>query len=221
MRGVLVPMLLAAAMLAALAEPSAAQDRFSNEPLVTSEPRSGPGPAAPVSSGPSGTRVMLSLLAVAGLIVGVGWAYRRMFMNQQQKGGSGGVTLVSRSLLTPRHQVLVVRAGHRLLVVGDSGHGMNLLCEITDPGEVVAMLGEAAGEDGDLRADAFAATLGGAVDAFGGSMPGGDSEPIEDAPADLEEAQGQVRSLIERVRGLAGQMNGNEAGAEPAVNERV
>ena len=90
----------------------------------------------------------------------------------------------------------MVRVGRRLLVVGDSGHGMNLLCEVTDPDEAAVLLGEAVDVPlGDEEPDAYA-----------GMITGGASEPVE-APPELETSHREMRSLIERVRGLAGQVN--------------
>ena len=191
-------------------------DRFANRPLGYSAQPAGNGGAAKSASGPSFTRVMVSLSGVAGLIVVLGWAYRRMLAAQQPKAGGRGVTLVSRSLLTPKHQVLVLRAGNRLLIVGDSGHGMNLLCVVTEPAEMAAILGEGEGLDADeqLRVSAFAAAMDGASAAYR-DIPGADSEPVEHPPA-LAAAQSEVRGLLERVRSLAGQMK--HRSAEPVTS---
>jgi flagellar biogenesis protein FliO len=185
-------LLFAAPLAAARDEGVAFADRPLAGPGSAGNQRDGP----PAATGPSVTRTVASLAGVAVLIVGCAWVWRRTIAAGQRKGFEG-VTLVSRSLLTPRHQVLVVRVGRRLLVVGDSGHGMNLLCEVTDPDEAAVLLGEAVdGPLGDEEPDAYAAAL----------IPGGASEPVE-APPELETSHREMRSLIERVRGLAGQVN--------------
>ena len=189
-------------------------DRFSDAPLTTTAESSQAGEAAP--AGPSASRVVLSLCVVAVLIVLLGWAYKRMFAAQQAKGG-GAVSLVSRSMLTPRHQVFVLRVGHRLIVAGDSGHGMDRLAEITDPAEVTAVLRDAGGgaEMEHLRAGAFGAALdeaGGAFSRTSRPQPipsGDDGNPADDPPFD--DARGEVQSLIARVRGLAGQLGGGDS----------
>lgn len=183
-------------------ERPAAIDRYANRALVPAE--SGTLRADQVTAakaGPSVTRVIVSLGAVAILIVSLGWVYRRMLSAQQNKGGGAAVSLVSRSLLTPKHQVLVLRAGSRVLVVGDSGHGMNLLCEISEPAEVAALLGENVPLEDDYT-----------------PLPDEQGEPFEEPPQ-IEVAHGEVRSLIERVRGLAGQMNSpaSEGGSRELV----
>lgn len=165
-----------------------ATDRYADRALVPGETTLRADEVTAVNTGPSLTRVALSLGAVALLIVSLGWVYRRMLAAQQHRNSGAAVSLVSRSLLTPKHQVLVLRAGRRLLVVGDSGHGMNLLCEITEPAEVAALLGEEAPlEDYE-------------------PLPDEQSEPFEEPPQ-IDVAHSDVRSLIERVRSLAGQMS--------------
>ena len=163
------------------------------------------------TSGPSATRIILSLGGVAILIVGLGYVYRKMVGQQQQKGGA--VTLVSRSILTPKHQVMVLRVGHRLVVVGDGGGGMATLCQIEDPAEVSAVLAAAGGDVEELKGQAFSATLDYAGSAFGNNphnnIPAGDSQPVEQPPEDDTMFAGtsrEVQGLLERVRGLSKQV---------------
>ena len=186
---------------ATLSQTSQPSDRFSAQPLTNARDAAA---GKPPNTGPSASRVVVSLCVVAVLIVAVGWAYKRMFAAQQQQAG-GGVSLVSRTMLTPKHQVFVLRVGHRLIVVGDSGHGMNRLGEITDPAEMTAVLGEAGGAEMQrLRGGAFAATLD---DFDRRPLPDGDGEPAAEQPP-YDDARDEVRSLIARVRGLAGQVDG-------------
>ena len=191
---------------AAFAQTPAPADRFADKPIATSAEV---GARSAPSGGPSASRVVVSLCVVAVLIVALGWAYKRMFAQRHKAGGGGAVSLVSRTMLTPRHQVFVLRVGHRLIVVGDSGHGMNRLGEITDPAEMVAVLGES-GDAADLRqlrAGAFGAALDAAGDGFGqATIPNGDGPPVDEPPYD--DARDEVQSLIARVRGMAGQVGG-------------
>ena len=198
-------------------EKTPAGDRFADRPLQDETRGAATGEAAP-AVGPSLTRIGGSLLLVAGLVVGLGLAYRRMFAASAQKAG-GGVTLVSRQLLTPKHQVFILRTGHRLLVVGDSGHGMNLLTEITDPAEVTMVLGEAG--DTALKGEVFAASLDSATEGFGEdeyipAEPEMASGEADGGELGLGAAREEVQSLIERVRRLAGQGTTSEDGARQA-----
>ncbi len=211
-------MALTVALASALA---LGQDAFADMPLRSDSESATIEPAA-ASSGPSLARVVGSLGAVAVLIVALGWVYRRFATGAGPAGGAA-VSLVSRTMLTPKHQVMVLRVGHRLLVVGDAGHGMNSLCEITDPAEVTAVLSAVNGgaELQALKGAAFAASLDAADSDFDplDDEPHDDEphddEPHEDEPLDsLHAADDDVRALIERVRGMAG--NGR-ATAEPAT----
>ncbi|MEL7238877.1 MAG: flagellar biosynthetic protein FliO, partial [Planctomycetota bacterium] len=161
-------------------------------------------------TGPSMTRVVLSLAGVAVLIVGLGFVYRKMVAGQQAKGGA--VTMVSRSVLTPKHQVMVLRVGHRLVVVGDAGQGMQPLCEITDPGEIAAVVGAAGGDLDELQAGAFAASLDNASAGYD-PIPDGDDEPVEEAPGStmFDDAGKEVQGLLDRVRGLTRQVQNGQS----------
>ena len=133
-------------------------DAFSDVPIGGGRDAASPEAAAP-ASGPSASRIGGSLAAVVALIVVAGFAYRRVAGGA---GGGGGsvVRLVGRSVLTPKHQVMVLQVGRRLVVVGDAGHGMQPLCEVTDPEEVTEVLvaaGVAPAEDDPVKAGAFAA----------------------------------------------------------------
>src|SRR5690606_22877451 len=75
---------------------TAATDRFTSEPVKrSSEPGEGSGAsgageagAGVVAGGPSLPRILGSLALVAGLIVGLGYAYRKLFAAQTKGGGA-------------------------------------------------------------------------------------------------------------------------------------
>jgi flagellar biogenesis protein FliO len=170
-----------------------AGDRYADQTLKPGQSRAA-GAEVASETGPGFTRLLLSLAGVIVLIIATGWLYRRLFGRQQD--GRGAIALVSRTLLTPRHQVLLVRAGRRLLVVGDSGQGMNLLCQISDPDEIADLL-----EEG-VTTRAREGSVEAAVDhKVGEPLPGADFPPLE-VPPSLDAARGEIRALIERVRGL-------------------
>lgn len=184
----------------------AATDRFTAEPFKPGGDKAADaGKAAASSPGPSVGRIIGSLALVAGLIVGLGYAYRKLFAGQNKAGGA--VTVVSRQMLTPKHQVFVLRVGHRLLVVGDSGQGMQPLAEVTDPAEMSEIIGEATSVS--LRADAFAATLDEVDSQY---VAGDEDEEPDDSPelsaGGLGMARSEVQSLLAKVRQLAGQQRG-------------
>lgn len=185
-------------------------DRFKSEPFLPGgQGKAGEHPQASensrAGSGPSISRIAGSLVLVAGLIVGLGLVYRRLFANQTRSGGA--VTVISRQMLTPKHQVFILRLGHRLLVVGDSGNGMQPLTEVSDPAEVSAIVGEATNVS--LHADAFAATL----DHVNSQYDEDEGEEGSGGPSEgggLGMAQAEVQSLLAKVRHLAGQQQTSE-----------
>ena len=190
-----------AVFLGLVAAGARGQDAFANEPLRIASPTDDAGETAATPAGPSVVRVVASLGVVTVLIVALAWTYRR-FSGGGAASGKSAVMMLSRTMLTPKHQVMVLRVGHRLVVVGDSGHGMNPLCEITEPAEVTAILAAIGGgaELQALRGDAFAASLRSADSDFEG-----ESGEFEDEPPSLESLEPsnqEVRALIERVRGM-------------------
>lgn len=161
------------------------------------------GEVAQSPAGPSFSRVAVSLAVVTGLILALAWGYNRL-----TPGGiatqTGPVQLVSRTSVTPKHQVLLLKVGHRILVVGDSGQGMQALSSVERPEEVTAILAAAgkseAGHD-LISSDAFAASLASAEDEYE-ALPGADAIPA-DLVEQLGAADADVKQLIERVRGLS------------------
>ena len=57
-------------------------------------------------------------------------------------GATTAVQLLSRTVLSPKQHVMLLRVGRRLVVIGDSGGQMSALSEITDPDEVAALVGQ-------------------------------------------------------------------------------
>lgn len=193
--------LLILATFAVSATPAAGQS-LEDQPIGGGA-ESAPAAAAQPATGPSVTRVAGSLALVAALIVALGWAYRKLSVGTES-AKSGPVTLIGRSMLTPKHQVLVLKVGYRLVVIGDSGQGMQPLCEITDPAEMTTVLSAAGKDEAELQAlrgGAFTASLQSAESDYE-PLPDSDSEP-QDSLTDLGAASEEVRSLIERVRGLS------------------
>jgi len=134
---------------------------------------------------------------------------RFFFPSATSRGQSRVVEVLSRSPLAPKQQVMLLRVGRRVIVVGDSGTQMNTLCEISDPDEVAGLVGQLR-EEKTAAAAAFSSLFGRFNRRFGS-----DEERIEaDAASELrdepEEAlasspQGELDGLRERVRMLAEQ----------------
>jgi flagellar protein FliO/FliZ len=133
------------------------------------------------------TRVVMSLALVLGLIFVLRWASQRLFGKTVAGRASRAVQVLSRNVISPKQQLLVVQVGRRLVVVGDSGQQMNPLCEITDPDEITALVGQLHEEKRESTGNPFGALFGRAGTAF-------EKEPEPQRPVDVadEDDEGQT-----------------------------
>jgi flagellar biosynthetic protein FliO len=129
-------------------------------------------------------RVLGALVAVLALILVLRWALRKL--TPALARSSRAVRVVGRTYIGPKQQVLVLQVGRRVLIVGDSGQQLNTLCEINDPDEAAALLGQLQGT-----------TRGDVAD-----IPAMSSSPTESDPA-LSSTRTELNGLTQRVRLLA------------------
>jgi flagellar protein FliO/FliZ len=119
-----------------------------NKPLRGIDPDSKSAQARNTASGNAASGANdLSRIAVAlAIVIGVILVLRSVVRHMTAMPGIGRtgkmVSVLSRSVVSPRQQVLVLQVGKRLLVVGDSAGRMNPLCEITDPDEIAMIVGQ-------------------------------------------------------------------------------
>jgi len=166
-------------------------------------------PGVPKAPSMDYQRVVFALIAVIVLIFVLRGMGRFFFPSATSRGQSRVVEVLSRSPLAPKQQVMLLRVGRRVIVVGDSGTQMNTLCEISDPDEVAGLVGQLR-EEKTAAAAAFSSLFGRFNRRFGG-----DEERIElDAASELRDEpeetaasspQGELDGLRERVRMLAEQ----------------
>jgi flagellar biosynthetic protein FliO len=129
-------------------------------------------------------RVIGALVAVLAFILLLRWALRKF--TPGLSGSSRAIRVIGRTVIGPKQQVLVLQVGRRVLVVGDSGQQLNTLCEINDPDEAAALLGQLGGTThGDI--------------ADGSTMP---SSPAESDRA-LSSTRTELNGLTQHVRVLA------------------
>jgi flagellar protein FliO/FliZ len=91
-------------------------------------------------------RLVGALGMVLALIFAAQWAGKRLLGQQRGGRSSRVINVLSRTILAPRQQVILVSVGRRLLVVGDSAGRLTPLAEITDLEEVAELLAESRGE---------------------------------------------------------------------------
>jgi hypothetical protein len=130
---------------------------------------------------------------------------------------SAAISVVSRSVVGPRQQLMLVQVGKRLVLVGNSGGQMNSLCEISEADEVGDLLGKVRAERGDSITKTFSSLFRKEEEKFE-EQPAlrvtadpEDEEPVErDVPDDdgMGATRDELRSLAAKVRGLSKQFRG-------------
>ena len=164
------------------------------------EPATPPGPTANAVGDLS--HVVVALAIIIGIIFGLRWVARRLALVPTVGRSGRGVRLLSRTVLSPKQQVLLIQVGRRVVVVGDAGAaGMRPLCEITDPDEVAALIGDVkSAEANGPAAKSFGNLFRRAAEPFGGD----DAEPpaLGPTPSAGDEVSSDVVGLLDKVRGL-------------------
>jgi flagellar biogenesis protein FliO len=153
------------------------------------------------------TRVTLALGAVVSLILFFRWGARRFMPGGVTSGHSRAVQVISRTIVSPKQQLMLVKVGRRLVLVANSAAGMNAICEIRDEQEVADLLGQVSADQGDSVTRAFGSLFRREEDKF--SSP--DDEPAatpgrpDNLAGDPEEAaigstRDELGGLMEKVR---------------------
>jgi flagellar biogenesis protein FliO len=156
-------------------------------------------------------RVVLSLVIVLALIFLLRYLSQRMFGKTIAARSSRAVQVLSRNVISPKQQLLVVRVGRRLVVVGDSGQQMNALCEITDPDEMAALIGQLHEEKRESGGNPFGAMFGRAGSEFASANE--PSRPVDVAdeddgstgPSGVDDTRDELNGLMDKVRGMSRQ----------------
>jgi flagellar protein FliO/FliZ len=197
-----------------VAAPAALQ-AFEDEPLKVSSTRRPATPQLPGSNtvvsqtGPDLSRVGLALAIVIGAIFLLRWVGRKMFVLPNGPKSNKAIKVLSRSVLSPKQQLLLLQVGKRLIVVGDSGGNMNALCEITDPDEVAAVVGAAVGgsqSDSTPLAKSFGGLFSRAAEPFSAAAAAEEEESnIEPAPELGLATHSDIGGLMEKIRLMKGQ----------------
>ncbi|MCE5279691.1 MAG: flagellar biosynthetic protein FliO [Planctomycetaceae bacterium] len=134
--------ILLAVVAPAVAQSAPATADVSTRPLQSIEDRPIGNSAAPATEWDL-LRTAGALAVVIALILIIRSVMKRM--GGPRVGGRGGavIEIVGRRGVTYRHQVILVRMGRRLVLVGIGPEQMTTLSEVTDPDEVAALLGTA------------------------------------------------------------------------------
>lgn len=179
-------------------------------PLPTTHTPLGPsssklGPNSATAKGTWGDMWWLStivaLAAVVALILVLKAAITKWTGRTPASAHNPAIEVLSRVLVAPRNHVLLLRLGHRILVVGDSPTGLRTLANIRDPEEVARLL-----------ASVSASAPGSATASFNQLIKGFDEEADladrADAPTQdsseyhIDRARDGVSGLLSRIRSV-------------------
>jgi len=138
----------AACVLALLASPAARPLSAADDDPATRPVRKAPGDAAGervlsrdgAPFGGGWGRTILALAMVVALIFLARYLLRRLG-SRGAAGGARPIEIVARVSLSARQQLVLVRLGGRLLLLGAGTDGIRTLTEITDPAAVAELTG--------------------------------------------------------------------------------
>ena len=170
----------------------------------------GEAPGAPPPS-MDYSRVLGALAAVLGLIFLLRWCSRFFFPTMAGRRATRAVEVLARAPISPKQQIMLIRVGRRVLVVGDSGVQMNSLCEVSDPDEVAALVGQLQDERLAPAARAFGSMFGRSRRPFESADESGLGGALIDEPDETQtvaSARDEISGLRDRVRLLAQQFKG-------------
>ncbi len=116
-------------------------------------------PDKPTTAGNMGMVVVSSLAIVLGLFFLVVWLSRRAFPRATAPLSTEVLEIIGRSPLAARHQLQLIRLGHRLLLVSVTPDRAETLAELTDPDEVNHLVGLCRQQQAGSITDSFRQVL--------------------------------------------------------------
>jgi flagellar biogenesis protein FliO len=144
-------------------------------------------------------RVALAMGIVLVTIFATHKVWKRLGMPGVGGKGSGSLQVVSRLNIAPKQQILLVRVGRRMVLVGNSGTQMNPLCEIADPEEAAGLLGQTVSEQ-----STFDTVLDTQEKQFDPESNVDKPAPADEDPA-VASTREELNGLMDKVRSLSQQ----------------
>lgn len=144
-------------------------------------------------------RSSLALGGVVALIVLLAWGYRTVagggFALSGRVRRPGLIEVISRTSLSPRQALCLVRVGPRLVLVGVSGDRLTRLDGIDDPDLTARLVGESQRARGDSHAARFQNVLEHEAALY--EVDDGETPPADTAPSDVAApAHGSARGNV-------------------------
>lgn len=142
-------------------------------------------------------RVVGALALVLVLIVVLRYVATHVLgMKATGPGSNRGVRVISRTVMGPKQQLVLLQVGRKLVLVGESAGQLTTLTEIVDPDEVAELAAQASGAD--VRVEKFTSALNRRASEF--------DEFVEEEAASEAEAEAREPSLSDisaRVRDIS------------------
>jgi flagellar biogenesis protein FliO len=206
-------------LLAAVVEPvGAVATQASSAPDVENRAirRSGaPRPVAGRESVSAGTRytgewwMWLQTLGILAVVLGVMGlvlkGLRRAGLGKSFGGSTATIQILSRGYLSNKHQMVLVRFGQRILLLGLAPQSLGVLSEVSDPGEAAEILARLEGGKPGSISQGFQQTIDSAVRQYDRT---GTLEPtVVEAPATVEPAsigplRQELRTLLAKMQSI-------------------
>jgi flagellar biogenesis protein FliO len=161
-------------------------------------------------------RVAAALGIVLALILVMRWAGRKFFPSAGVPRSGGAMKVLSRLVISPKQQLLMVQVGRRIVVIGDSSGQMSAVSEIADPDEVGSLVAQIAEEKSQHSFKGFGAMFNRAGKNFDEKMEHTEVESPSLTPTDspsveqasVDDARGDINELADKVRLLSAQFRG-------------
>ena len=172
-------------------------------PLLPRSNGAGGATNADTSLSSLGGNWVLSTATALGVVLILVFALKAIVQKTGGKafvhGNSPVVEVLSRSNLAPKCQGILVRLGHRVVLVGHSPAGLTTLTEVTDPDEVAALLKAVSAASPQSISRSFTQMLG----RFQGEHEEADDSLLDRDEHRVDRTRDRVSSLLSRVRSAA------------------
>jgi flagellar protein FliO/FliZ len=146
--------------------------------------------------------ILAVVLAVMGVVLKV---LRRAGLGKSFGGSTATIQILSRGYLSNKHQMVLVRFGQRILLLGLAPQSLGLLSEITDPGEAAEILARLEGGKPGSISQGFQQTIDSAVrqyDREGTLEPAVAEPPVTTEPASIGPLRQELRTLLAKMQSI-------------------
>ena len=149
-------------------------------------------------------RTFGSLLMVLALIIAVTYIFRRWALGGRGGLAPSGVEILARNSINPKQSLYLVKLGPRVLLLGLSPNQMTALHTIEDPDEVAAVMGSLAKNRPQSITNTFGKLLHRESQFYDErNAEQGESNGADEQNQPWYQAQGELASLLDKVKGLA------------------